>query len=120
MRLFVPVFTIFADDGALWWRFDGPAGRGSARSATPEASVAAARGSIAHVVDAIDLFRPSVRRSEDLRWRWTLTLGGQPVVWGLGDYDRRDQGAQACHKFTLLAPLADVDVGTQLAGAARR
>ena len=119
MRLFVPVFKMFSgDDGAVWWRMFSACGRGLARSATPEPSLEAARAAIIHVVDCVDLFSPSLRRTESFRWQWVLSLDHEPAVWGVGDFDRLDRGERACRRFTLLAPLADVDPGSFRVGPA--
>ncbi|QTE29699.1 hypothetical protein [Pengzhenrongella sicca] len=118
MRLFVPVFKLASDpDGALWWRLLSPAGRGLAQGATPAATEQAARAAIAELIATVDLLSASVCRSEDLRWRWALTLGREPVVWSLGAYDRPDRSEQACRRFALLAPLADVETDRVLVGA---
>jgi len=117
MRLFVPVFKAFhGDDGAIWWRMYGPGGRGLAQSASPEYSIEASRSAITHVVECVDLFSPSLQRTEKFRWQWVLSLDRNAVVRGLGDFDRVDRGERACRKFTLLAPLADVDPGSSLVG----
>ena len=105
MRLFVPVFKVFSgDDGDVWWRMFSACGRGLARSATPEPSLEAARAAITHVVDSVDLFSPSLRRTESFRWQWVLSLDGE----------------RACRRFTLLAPLADVDPGSFRVGPTPR
>jgi len=118
MRLFVPVFKVFGDaDGALWWRLLSPGGRGLAQGATPAATHQAARESIAWTIDVVDLLTASVCRSEDRRWRWALTLQHAPVVWSLGDFGRPERSEQACRRFTLLAPLADVETRRSLVSA---
>ena len=118
MRLMLPVFQMVrADAETVWWHMLGPSGRIVARGATPEPSLEAAHAAISHVMDSIDLFSASMRRTESLRWQWSLTLDHEPFVWGVGEQDRLDKCEQACRKFTLLAPLADIDGARELVSA---
>ena len=111
MKLFVPRFEVLSEDSAVGWRMVGPTGRDLARGATTDATVEAARASIAHVVEAVDLFSVSLHRTATFRWQWVLSLDLEPVVRGSNDHDSFDRCERACRRFTLLAPLADVDRG---------
>lgn len=114
MRLVAPVFQLYRtlDDDLVWWRMISPNGRGIARAVAPHPSSGAARESIAQVVGSIDSFSASLRVTEAYRWRWILSLTGEPAVQGVSDQDRRVRCVDAWHNFVLLAPLAEIDPTT--------
>jgi len=97
MRAVAPVFQVyrFGGDAPVWWRMVSPNGRGLARTVAPFESVAAAHLSIDLVRRRIDELEPSLRLTERARWRWSLSLAGQPIVESTGDLDRRVRGDHA-------------------------
>jgi len=94
MRAVAPVFQVyrFGGDAPVWWRMVSPNGRGLARTVAPFESVTAAHLSIDLVRRRIDELEPSLRLTERARWRWSLSLEGQPIVESTGDLDRRVRG----------------------------
>jgi hypothetical protein len=111
MRAVAPVFQVyrFGGDAPVWWRMVSPNGRGLARTVAPFESVAAAHLSIDVVRRRIDELEPSLRLTERARWRWSLSLEGQPIVESTGDLDRRVRGDHAWRMFAALAPTAQID-----------
>ncbi|HZL01517.1 MAG TPA: hypothetical protein VFC48_00145 [Cellulomonas sp.] len=111
MRAVAPVFQVYRFGGGapVWWRMVSPNGRGLARTVAPFESVAAAHLSIDLVRRRIDELEPSLRLTERARWRWSLSLEGQPIVESTGDLDRRVRGDHAWRMFVALAPTAQID-----------
>jgi len=111
MRLVAPVFQLYRmlDDDLVWWRMISPNGRGIARAMAPSATPAGARDSLAQLVGSIDQLGATLRLTDRHRWRWVLTLDGEPCVQGVGDQDRRVRCVHAWRRFTLLAPLAVIE-----------
>jgi hypothetical protein len=111
MRAVAPVFQVyrFGGDASVWWRMVSPNGRGLARTVAPFESVAAAHLSIDLVRRRIGELEPSLRLTERARWRWSLSLAGQPIVESTGDLDRRVRGDHAWRTFVAVAPTAQID-----------
>src|SRR5450830_733889 len=117
MRAVAPVFQVyrFGGDAPVWWRMVSPNGRGLARTVAPFESVAAAHLSIDLVRRRIDELEPSLRLTERARWRWSLSLAGQPIVESTGDLDRRVRGDHAWRMFAALAPMSPQRIAVRMA-----
>jgi hypothetical protein len=66
---------------------------------------------IKEIAGAIDQLLPGIVRVPGNRWGWRLTLDGDPVVSSGHSFDRRARCEEACARFLLLMPSADVRNG---------
>lgn len=111
MRPAVHVFQLYrtAGEELVWWRYISPNGRSLARCPAPLSSMAAARASIAEVLEVLADLEVVVRPTNVQRWRWTLVRDQEVIVAGSGDHDRRVRCENAAERFVDTAPTSVVD-----------
>jgi hypothetical protein len=111
MRPVVHVFRLYTvgGEGSVSWHFISPNGRRLARCVTPFGTAADVLAGISDMLAGVDGGSATVRPTATNRWRWALSIDGNPTVIGSGDHDRRVRCEHAWRRFVLAAPLAVVD-----------
>jgi hypothetical protein len=69
------------------------------------------RLAIKEIAGAVDQLLPSIVRVPGNRWNWRLAFEGDAVVGSGHSFDRRARCEEACARFLLLMPAADVRDG---------
>ncbi|MCL1869976.1 MAG: hypothetical protein FWF90_06130 [Promicromonosporaceae bacterium] len=96
-------------DAGVWWRLIASNGRSLGRASVPLTDAAAAQQAIADIVEALPRAVCAIHVDADFRWRWSLELGGVPVVASAVHHDRRTRCLQAARRFVDIAPVTPVE-----------